>query len=132
MSTALNISLDFIKHLKQQIVSSRYVVAKIANAESLRLYFAIGETIDQEIKKQNWGVSALNFISLRLHEELPGLRGFSSSNLKKMRLFYNAWKETNLIGSLATNQWGWPYLKQLKPYLRNIERLCLGLKNLND
>lgn len=104
MSNSLNVSVDFIKQLKQQILSSRYRVAKIANAESLRLYFAIGKSIDKEIKEQNWGDSALNSISQRLQQELPGLRGFSASNLKKMRLFYNAWNSTNLISSLATNQ----------------------------
>ena len=30
-------------------------------------------------------------ISERLQQELPGLRGFSSSNIKNMRLFYEEW-----------------------------------------
>ena len=100
----INIPSEFIKELKQQIVSSRHVVAKIANAESLRLYYLIGQKIDLEASKQKWGGKVLNSISDRLQEELTGLRGFSSSNLKKMRVFFNAWKNPSLIGSLTTNQ----------------------------
>ena len=99
-----SIDINFIKQLKQQILASRYIVAKIANAESLRLYYFIGKTIDKEAKRQKWGGKALDSISKKLQQELPGLRGFSGSNLKKMRVFYNAWKSDNLIGSLATNQ----------------------------
>jgi len=46
----------------------------------------------------------LDEISVRLQQELPGLRGFSATNLKRMRFFYNAWKDSNLIGSSVTNK----------------------------
>jgi predicted nuclease of restriction endonuclease-like (RecB) superfamily len=39
-----------------------------------------------------------------LQQELPGLRGFSAVNLKKMRFFYNSWKDSILIGSSLTTQ----------------------------
>lgn len=98
------VSIDFIKELKQQILASRYVVAKIANAESLRLYFNAGKIIDEKAKAESWGAKVLDAVSDRLQQELPGLRGFSSSNLKKMRIFYQAWKDSTLIGSLTSNQ----------------------------
>ena len=100
----LNISIDLIKQLKQQIVASRYAVAKIANAESLRLYFTIGKLIDDETIKNAWGTKILNIISEKLQQELPGLRGFSGSKLKKMRLFYKAWCNSGKISSTTTNQ----------------------------
>ena len=81
--TNTNISIDFIKQIKQQIISSRYRVAKIANAESLRLYFVIGKMIAEQAEKHKWGTKVLDDISIRLQQELPGLRGFSGSNLKK-------------------------------------------------
>lgn len=98
------VSTDFIKKLKQQILASRYVVAKLANAESLKLYYYIGGDLDSEIKKNAWGDKVLNAISERLQKELPGLRGFSASNLKKMRTFYNTWKPVQEISSSLTNQ----------------------------
>jgi len=90
--------------MKRQILASRYVVARIANAESLKLYFNIGKTLDEQFEKQKWGDKALDMISASLQLELPGLRGFSGSNLKKMRLFYQAWKGDDGIVSSVSNQ----------------------------
>lgn len=98
------VSIDFIRQLKQQILASRYVVAKIANAESLKLYYNIGKAIDRQAKGENWGSKVLETVSQRLQQELPGLRGFSASNLKKMRLFYSSWNTSSLISSSVTNQ----------------------------
>lgn len=98
------LTINFIKQLKQRILTSRYFVAKMANAESLRLYFTIGHDLDREIEQNNWGDKVLDSVAARLQEELPGLRGFSASNLKKMRLFYNAWEPIKEIRSLLTNK----------------------------
>jgi predicted nuclease of restriction endonuclease-like (RecB) superfamily len=70
----------------------------------LSLYFTVGKMVDDEIEANNWGDKILDAISVRLQKELPGLRGFSASNLKKMRIFHNAWKANHEIGSLLTNQ----------------------------
>lgn len=98
----MEVTLSLIKQLKQRILSSRYLVAKMANAESLRLYFSIGH--DLEISQNAWGDKILDTASARLQQELPGLRGFSASNLKKMRLFYKAWMSVKAISSSLTNQ----------------------------
>lgn len=104
MEAAPNISIDFILQLKQQILKSRFIVAKIANAESLKLYYTIGKQLEIQAKNEDWGSKVLETISQKLQQELPGLRGFSGSNLKKMRLFYNAWSSSSLISSSVTNQ----------------------------
>ena len=48
--------------------------------------------IDDKFQREKWGGNILNKISERLQKELPGLRGFSGMNLKKMRRFYQAWQ----------------------------------------
>jgi hypothetical protein len=104
MDNEIHLSVDFILQLKSEILKSRYIVAKIANAESLKLYFTIGRTIDKHAREENWGSKVLDAISDRLQQELPGLRGFLASNLKKMRMFYNEWYSSELFASLPTNQ----------------------------
>ena len=39
-----------------------------------------------------WGKGAIEQISSLLQKELPGLRGFSTSNIKNMRVFYEEWE----------------------------------------
>lgn len=55
------------------------------------------------LQQAHWGAKALDTISERLQRELPGLRGFSSGNLKKMRIFYEEWQCLS-IGSPLANQ----------------------------
>lgn len=75
--------MEFILSIKQQIVQSRYVAARLANREQLMLYFKTGLMISEKIKAQKWGAKVLDQISADLQKELPGLKGFSPGNLKK-------------------------------------------------
>lgn len=47
------------------------------------------------------GVRELKAISELLRKELPGLRGFSETNLKNMRTFYEAWSGIESNSSVA-------------------------------
>jgi len=98
--------IEFIQSIKQQIVQSRYAAARLANREQLMLYFKAGVMISEKIKAKKWGGKVLDQISADLQKELPGLKGFSSGNLKKIRLFAEAYSPHFVIGSTASNQFG--------------------------
>lgn len=95
---------EVVKQIKEAVLKSRYNVASLANKELLVLYFSIGKMISERSQKEKWGSKVLETISQNLQYELQGLRGFSSSNLKKMRVFFEAWKEYVQISSSVTNQ----------------------------
>lgn len=98
--------IEFIQSIKKQIVQSRYVAARLANREQLMLYFKTGVMISEKVKAQKWGAKVLDQISADLQKELPGLKGFSSGNLKKIRLFAETYAPHLVIGSTAPNQLG--------------------------
>lgn len=100
----MEVTIELIKQLKQRILASRYLVAKMANAESLRLYFSIGNMVENEFAKNNWGAKVIEHISEQLQQEIPGLRGFSGKNISKMRAFYKAWKSDDVICSSMTSK----------------------------
>lgn len=100
----MEVAVEFVKQLKKRILTSRYLVAKMANAESLYLYFIIGKDIDLQFNQQNWGAKVLDTVAAHLQQELPGLRGFSSSNIRKMRIFYQAWNQSVVIGSTLSDK----------------------------
>lgn len=83
---------DAVKTIKQAILRSQYQVAQLANRELLSLYFGIGKFVSEKTRENAWGTGAIEAISSQLHQELPGLRGFSSSAIKRMRTFYEQWK----------------------------------------
>jgi hypothetical protein len=82
-----NSYVEFIKAIKQAILRSRYKAATLVNQEMLILYFGIGEYISKNSRIGSWGTNAIELISRQLQKELPGLRGFSATNKRNMRLF---------------------------------------------
>lgn len=83
--------LEAVKIIKTAILRSQSRAVKYTNAEMLSLYFAIGGYVSGNSREGTWGTGAIDEISARLREELPGLRGFSSGNIKLMRQFFEAW-----------------------------------------
>jgi predicted nuclease of restriction endonuclease-like (RecB) superfamily len=103
MSELSNYS-ETIKSLKSAILSSRYRAAVLVNQEMLTLYFSVGKQISEKTHEEAWGTSVLERLSQDLQNELPGLKGFSATNLKRMRLFYDEWNSLFTISSSVTNQ----------------------------
>ena len=88
--------LDKYEHavtvIRQAIENSRYRALKAGNAEMLSLYYGIGKYISENTRSGAWGTDAIRRIAKRLQQDLPGLRGFSESNIKNMRQFYEEWR----------------------------------------
>lgn len=80
-----------VKTIKTAILRSRYMAARKANFEHLKLYFHVGAYVSANSRNGTWGTGAIAAISERLSLELPGLRGFSPSNIKNMRQFFEEW-----------------------------------------
>ena len=80
-----------VQTIKDAILRSQYQVAKLVNREMLSLYYGIGRYISANSREGFWGTGAIRTISERLRKELPGLKGFSESSLKNMRMFYEEW-----------------------------------------
>ena len=83
--------LAAVKTIKQAILESQYRAAKAVNREQLALYYSIGKFVSENSREGTWGTGAIETISQTLQKELPGLRGFSASNIKNMRQFYEQW-----------------------------------------
>ena len=90
------ISKSIIDTIKTAILEAQYKAAKAVNTVQLSLYFSIGKYVSEHTRKGFWGTGALEYISEQLQRELPGLRGFSATNLKRMRVFYEEWASNSL------------------------------------
>lgn len=89
--------------IKQAILQGQYEAAKGVNRIQLAVYFGIGKYISLNSRKGKWGTGALEAISQILRRDLPGLRGYSPTSLKKMRLFYEQWIILDAKSSVATD-----------------------------
>ncbi len=80
-----------VRVIKEAILRSQYRAASSANKEQLSLYYGIGCYVSKHSREGFWGKGAIESISQQLQKELPGLRGFSATNIKNMRSFYEEW-----------------------------------------
>ena len=90
--------------IKAAILQGQYEAAKGVNRIQLAVYFGIGKYISQNTRKGFWGTGALEAISQILRRELPGLKGYSASNMKNMRKFYESWQMLDSNSSVATDE----------------------------
>lgn len=83
---------EAVEQIKTAILQSQYEALKDVNRVQLALYFSIGKYLSENTRRGVWGTGVLKQISEQLRKELPGLRGFSETSLKNMRLFYDNWQ----------------------------------------
>lgn len=88
ISTQYNQAVQLIK---TAILKKQLEAAKAVNRQMLALYYGVGKYISDNTRNGSWGTGAIETISEQLRRELPGLRGFSPTSIKKMRSFYEQW-----------------------------------------
>ena len=93
-----------VKTIKTAILQGQYAAAKGTNRIQLATYFAIGKYISLNSRQGFWGKGAIEAISEQLRRELPGLRGYSPSNMKNMRLFYEKWSVLDCKSPIAIGE----------------------------
>lgn len=96
----------FVKEIKEKIYQSQLRAMQAVNKELLALYTDIGRTIVEKQEQYGWGKSVVENLSKDLQNEFPGIEGFSSRNLWRMRNFYLEYKEnTKLPPLMAEISW---------------------------
>lgn len=80
-----------VQAIKTAILQGQYEASVGVNRVQLATYYGVGRYLSQHTRKGVWGTGALKAISKQLQREMPGLRGFSATQLKEMRLFYEGW-----------------------------------------
>ena len=99
---------DFVKDIKNRILSSQYEALKKVNRELIDLYWNIGKDIVAKQETYGWGKSVVKNLSQELQKEFVGMRGFSERNIWNMRNFYIEYKESPKLQSL-TAEIGWTH-----------------------
>ena len=83
---------EAVEAIKTAILQGQYEALKNVNRVQLAVYFAIGKYLSKNTRRLAYGSGGVKAISDQLRKEMPGLRGFSETQLKDMRRFYEAWR----------------------------------------
>ena len=93
-----------VETIKTAILQGQHEALKGTNRVQLAVYYGIGKYLSKNTRRFAYGTGALKAISEQLRKDMPGLRGFSETNLKNMRLFYEQWDFLDANSSVTTDK----------------------------
>jgi len=99
--------IDFIKELKQKIITAKNRATLSVNIAMIELYFDIGKEIVSKQESLGWGKSVVEQMAKDLQIEFGKCSGYSTQNLWYMRQFYNTYRDnSNLQQLVGEIPWG--------------------------
>jgi predicted nuclease of restriction endonuclease-like (RecB) superfamily len=94
--------------IKDRIRSAQYEALRAVNRELIALYWDIGHLIVSRQQGDTWGKAVVKNLAQDLRQEFPGITGFSSSNLWRMKLFYETYRAAEKLAPLV-REVGWSH-----------------------
>lgn len=110
MTNTLTLYPDLPQAIKTRIRTAQIRVLLTVNAELLRLYWEIGQIIDQRQQQEGWSAGVIPKLATDLKNELPEVKGFSERNLGRMVAFFRAYTEAQPILPQAVAELATPNL----------------------
>ena len=86
---------QLIEQIKKSYREGQLKAAISVNSEMLRFYYYLGEQITTLHAESRWGSGFYNNLSNDLQKEIPNSKGFSVTNLKYMKRFYELYSSAN-------------------------------------
>lgn len=94
-------SKNFIIDIKNKIRNSQYEAMKAVNQTLINLYWGIGQEIYNQQQEKGWGKSIVEVLSKEIQKDFPDVKGFSASNLWRMRNFYVTYSNAENLALLV-------------------------------
>lgn len=97
-----------LAEVKKRVRDAQYQALKAVNKELIGLYWDIGQMIHERQKGKTWGKAVVPRLASDLQKEFPGISGFSSQNLWRMRQFYETYRLKPKLSPLV-REIGWTH-----------------------
>jgi hypothetical protein len=90
------------------IHGARQQAIRAVNTQLIELYWQVGAYISRKLERAEWGDSVVGQLAEHLAKTQPGLRGFTRSNLFRMRQFYEIYHAEEKVAPLV-RQLSWSH-----------------------
>lgn len=97
--------IETLLNLKERIKAAQYRSLSNVNTEMVLMYLDFGKIFTEKLKS-GWGESIIDTISRDLQRDYIGVKGFSSRNLRRMRLIYEEVSD-NALWTQAVSKIPW-------------------------
>ena len=83
------------------IEAARRRAYQAVNTELVGLYWQLGEYISKKIESAQWGEGVVDELAAAIARQYPGMRGYTRSNLFRMRQFYETYCGNKKVAPLV-------------------------------
>lgn len=83
------------------IAAARQRAYQAVNTALIDLYWQVGEHLSRKIASAEWGEGVVDQLARHIATIQPGLRGFTRSNLLRMRQFYQTYCDHEIVAPLV-------------------------------
>lgn len=97
-----------LSDIKERYRKSRIKAAVKVNTALLEFYWGLGHDILALHAEAKWGSAFFECLSLDLKAEFPGQTGFSVTNLKYAKRWYEFYNQSDLIRQLPVDELNMP------------------------
>lgn len=101
MTDLTNHNNDLFSEVVEIINVSKEKAYQAVNTALIELYWMIGEYISHKITNAEWGDGIVSQLADYIGRTQPGLRGFTRSNLFRMRKFYETYCDNQIVAPLV-------------------------------
>jgi predicted nuclease of restriction endonuclease-like (RecB) superfamily len=83
------------------IAAARQQAYLAVNTSLIDLYWQVGQYINRKIEAAEWGVGVVPKLAQYIARTHPGQRGFTRSNLFRMKQFYETYRDDSIVAPLV-------------------------------
>jgi len=113
------------------IEKARENAFRVVNRELINMYWDIGEYVSRRVSENGWGKSVVKDFSDFIQSRYVGIRGFSESNIWRMKQFYETYRGNEKLATVL-RELTWSHNLQIMSCKTDEERefyLTLSVKN---
>lgn len=107
-STANGVTDERFDEVLALIYTAKQQATQAVNTRLIELYWQVGAYISHKLEQADWGDAVVSQLADHLARTQPGLRGFTRSNLFRMRQFYEVYRDEEKVAPLA-RQLSWSH-----------------------
>lgn len=104
-----------LRKIKHRVLIAQQRAIYAANEEMLRMYWDVGEMLQQSQDADGWGKKTLQRLAVDLKNDYTDIKGFSVRNMQYMMQFFNEYNQKLTMVKVATA----PITKSLISQLEN-------------
>ncbi|MDR2043108.1 MAG: DUF1016 N-terminal domain-containing protein [Clostridium sp.] len=83
------------------IENARENAFRAVNRELITMYGDIGEYVSRRVEESGWGKSVVGEFSDFIQRRYTGIKGFSPSNIWRMKQFYETYRDNEKLATLS-------------------------------